>query len=197
MKAFPFLSVVESSSAIRPLAGTLAKVEVPEAVSPWTPRGAATPAPVATIDVEAEQAAGREAGRAEGLAETERLRAQLAKLTGELAAARARVAEIAAEQIADAATAVVEAWLGSVDRAAVFAPIVQAWTAKCRQPATARVAPVDLEAARQAIGDAAITLEADPAMRPGDLALRAAELELTFDWQARLRELRDAIAGGT
>ena len=68
------------------------------------------------------------AGRAEGLRETEALRARLRRVIGALEAARAppRISAGAAEPIADAAATIVEAWSSVRRRNELFAPIVRA-----------------------------------------------------------------------
>ncbi len=47
---------------------------------------------------------------------------------------------------------------------------------------------------RDAIGEANITVVEDAAVKPGDVQLASATLELVLDWPARMTELRDAIA---
>jgi flagellar biosynthesis/type III secretory pathway protein FliH len=153
------------------------------------PSGPALPA-APPVDVEVLRAEAVEAGHAEGLAETARLRAQLAKLVASLAEAAAREATLATAHIAEAATTVIEAWVG---RTPSLEPIIAAWIARGAESSTARANPADVEALRAAIGDAPVTIVPDPAIAPGDIHLRASALELEHRWADRLAELRTAI----
>jgi len=188
-------------ASIRPLGAVLPSHATPPPISPWSPRAEAPPiaAPLAGPS-EAELSAAfedaREHGRAQGRAETAELRAQLAGLVDELAAARAAVAAPAGELIAEIASCVIEAWTQSEDRGAMLAPIVHGWSHKAPdQPATARVHPGDVSALAAAIGDIPLAIAGDPELAPGAIEITSPTLELRHDWRTRLAELRTAIAG--
>jgi flagellar biosynthesis/type III secretory pathway protein FliH len=189
----PFLSIVPSPT--RPLGAVLPALITPDAVSPWSPRAPAdAPAAPSPAEIAAAFELARERGRAEGLAETTSLRGQLAALLAELAAARAAIVPPTAEVISDVATCVIESWIERTERAALFAPIVRGWLARSAdQPATVRVHPDDAAALAEVIGDAPLTIAADPALARGALEIRGATLELSHDWSARLADLRTAI----
>lgn len=190
----PFLPI--SPTPTRPLGAALPALATPPATSPWSPRqeevvAPAGPSPEAIAEIERQA---RDAGRAAGLAETAALRGRLAGLIDQLAAARAAIAPPAAEVIAEIATCVVETWVGSTHRSAMFAPIVRGYLAKATgQPATVRVHPDDAAAIAEAVGDAPLAITSDPELAPGALAIRSATLEIEHDWTARLDELRTAI----
>ena len=184
-----FLASLQPPLGTRAFASTLPVQVTPPTNSPWVPSGPALPA-APPVDVEVLRAEAVEAGHAEGLAETARLRAQLAKLVASLAEAAAREATLATAHIAEAATTVIEAWVG---RTPSLEPVIAAWTARCAEPSTARANPADVDALRAAIGDAAVTIVPDPAIAPGDIHLRAPTLELEHRWADRLAELRTAI----
>lgn len=191
----PFL--IFASQPTRTLGAALPAIATPEVTSPWLPRPAvveevAQEAPP-PIDVEAIAQEARERGRAEGLAETEALRAQLTEVIDALVAARAALAAANAETIADVCGAVIEAWTDTADRAALFQPMLQSWLA-AGQPAAVRAHPSDLDALADLIGDAPLTVTADEALAPGAIAIRGEALEANHDWRARLPELRTAIA---
>lgn len=197
----PFLA--HTPSPTRPLTAALRSVDTPPPISPWSPRVVVEPAaapPVPTGPSEAELEAiyneARERGRADGLAETADLRAQLTGLVEELAAVRAAVAAPTADLIAELACCVIEAWTESAERGALFAPVVRSWALRAPdQPATARVHPGDIAALTAVIGDAAMTVVGDPALAPGTIQICNPTLELCHDWRARLGDLRTAIAG--
>ncbi len=196
----PFLKAVQANAASKPLQAALPQIVTSAATSPWSPQpvvGVAAPLMVEqpTIDIAAITAQAVEAGRDEGLRETEALRAKLAQLIEELDRARLSFATPATEMIADAAATVVEAWVGVTDREELFAPVVAAWISSSSKSATARCHPADVETLRTAIGDAAITVTADPTIPPGDITIADATRELAHAWEPRLRELREAIAG--
>lgn len=191
----PFLVVAPQPT--RPLGAVLPAIATPEVVSPWLPRPAAPPPPVPdapVIDAEAIASEARDRGRAEGLAESQALRDQLAEVIDALVAARAHVIAPAADAIAEVCGAVIEAWLDATDRAALFAPIVKAWLAQSADPATVRVHPADVDAVAELIGEAPLAVVGDPGLAPGALAIRGAALEVSHDWQARLPELKTLIA---
>jgi flagellar biosynthesis/type III secretory pathway protein FliH len=186
-----FLASLQPPLGTRAFATTLPVQVTPPVSSPWAPQSSepALPPP-APVDLDALRAEAIERGRVEGLAETARLRAQLAKLVASLAAAAAQEATTATAHIAEAATTVIAAWVG---RTPSLEPIIAAWTARCGEPSTARANPADVDALRAAIGDAAVTIVPDPAIAPGDIHLRATALELEHRWADRLAELRTAI----
>jgi len=195
----PFLTAVAAGAKSVSLQSTLPRIATLEATSPWSPKPMEpAPAPVAAvpqIDVEAITAAAIEAGREAGLRETEALRATLTQLIGELEKARQGLIAPAAELIADAAAIVVEGFLGGADRVSLFRPLVEAWMASGSTGAQARCHLDDLEAVRTALGDALITVVADPAIPRGGLTIADATHELAHAWEPRLRELRETIAG--
>ena len=176
----------------RSFAASLPQAPMSDSTSPWSPRPEVRDDRSAVAVLEREQAIA--AGRAEGLRETEALRARLAKLVVELEGQRTVQHASFAEAIADAATTVLDAWLGATDRTAQFIPIVRGWIDASGAKATAHVNPADVPAMIAAIGDAAITVEADPQVAPGDVRIRGEALDTTHTWRERLRELRDAIA---
>ena len=187
--AIPLFATLPSGT--KPFASALPKGPLPVGGSPWSPQ------PDVRDDgaIAAARAEAASAGRAEGLRETEALRARLAKLVGELEASRAARNASSAEAISDAATTVIEAWLGASDRSAQFAPIVRGWIEHSGgAKATARVNPADVAAMTAAIGDAAIVVESDAQIAAGDVRIRGEALDTTHTWRERLRELRDAIA---
>ncbi|MCW5808285.1 MAG: hypothetical protein KIT31_38405 [Deltaproteobacteria bacterium] len=204
----PFLTQPAPAAAPRALGGVLRAIPTPAAVSPWTPKGAAEAASVAPVtptaparDLRAEQAeldaardAAVEAGRAEGMRQTEQIRGRLGALIGELELARAALLPPAADLIADAATAVVTAWLERGDHKELFAPVVRGWITRCLEPSTARVHPDDVAPMRAAIGDAPIEVVGDDTIPRGDVKIRGGTLEVSHAWEPRLRELRELIA---
>ena len=183
----PFLASLQPPLGARAYAATLPVQPVPPATSPWTPQALPT-APA--VDVDALRADAIARGRAEGLAETARLRAQLAHLIAAVADGAAKSATVATAHIAEAATTVIAAWVG---RSPSLEPIIAAWIARGAESSTARANPADVEALRAAIGDAPVTIVPDPAIAPGDIHLRASALELEHRWADRLAELRTAI----
>ena len=189
----PFLPI--AATPTRPLGAALPTLATPPATSPWSPREAVeAPAAPSAAELAAIEGQARDAGRAEGLAETAALRARLAAMIEQLAAARAEVVPPAAEAIAEIATCVVETWIGNTHRSAMFAPIVRGYLAgSAEQPATVRVHPDDAAALAEAIGDAPLAVATDPSLAPGSLEIRGATRELVHDWHARLGELRVAI----
>jgi flagellar biosynthesis/type III secretory pathway protein FliH len=136
-------------------------------------------------------------GRAAGLRETEELRQRLATAVAACERATAARADRDADQLADAAVAVIEAWLGT---AAVgperFAPILRGWLAATGDGggATAHANPADVAGVRAAVGEAKLAVVEDARVAPGDLRISAGTLEVDHRWAARLVELREAIA---
>jgi len=191
----PFLAFV--SSPTRPLGAALPALASAPVTSPWTPAAqpAAQPAAPGPDEIAMIRRDARDAGRTEGLAETAALRARLTALVDQLNAARAALVPPAAASIAEIATCVIETWLGATDRTAMFAPLIRGYLAQAGdQPATVRVHPGDAAAIAAAIGDAPLAVTADAALAPGALEIRGATLELIHDWNARIAELRTAIA---
>jgi flagellar biosynthesis/type III secretory pathway protein FliH len=193
----PFLATIGTPT--RPLGAALPRIETPQVSSPWTPAAVAAE-PVVALPSAAEIAEllddARERGREEGLAETAALRARLGALVVELATARASIIAPAAELVAEVASCVIEAWTEHASHEDTFGALIRAWVEQSSgQPATARVHPDDLAALTAAVGDAPITLVADPALAPGAIEIRGAAIELDHDWRARLPDLRTAIAG--
>ncbi|HEY0250449.1 MAG TPA: hypothetical protein VGC41_02940, partial [Kofleriaceae bacterium] len=133
-----------------------------------------------------------EEGRAAGLEETAKLRAQLASLAAELVAARQSNVTKQAETIAACAIAAITGFVETAPKQELFTPVVEAWIARAGgDKAVAKCHPSDVVALQTAIGDAPILVEADAAMKPGDLAIRGAALDLRHSFAERLRDLRD------
>lgn len=196
----PFLSTLAPSSGVRSFTSALPVAQVPSSGnSPWAPQPVAPAAPAAPatpaidIDVEAIRADAIVQGRAQGMRETENLRAKLQQTLDALAAAQAASATTQANLIADAASTVVDAWLGTPGSAEKFMPIVRAWQARSTQPATVQVNPLEAEALEAAIGESTLSVVADAAIPPGTLQIRGPSHELTHNWESRLAELREAI----
>jgi flagellar biosynthesis/type III secretory pathway protein FliH len=195
----PFLAVIVANQAARPFASSLPAIDTGTVTSPWLPKSAGLPEPGGTsqatsIDVEATRAEAIAAGREEGLAETAKLRAQLAAALDQIVAAHAALAKPASDMIAEAAAAIVEAWSGAADRAVVYAPLVAAWLSRDHGEATVRVHPDDVAAMREAVGDAKLTIVGDPGVASGDAEFLGEAFELAHRWKDRLDELRTAIA---
>jgi flagellar biosynthesis/type III secretory pathway protein FliH len=194
----PFLATIASvEPTTRPFAGTLAKIATAPSTSPWLPQSQAqsTPAaPAPVVDTAAIEAEARERGREEGLAETAQLRAELEKAIAAFTSARTALVTPTAMKIANAAAAVVGAWTETAPPAELYAPIVHAWIAKHEAPATVNVAPAHVDAMKQVIGGAPITVVADMTMRPGDIRFSSPTMELAHSWDQRMPDLRDAIA---
>lgn len=186
------------STGTRTFAEALPAAANPAKPSPWSPKADTSAADEATARaaIETAKREAAEHGRAEGLRETESLRAKLKQLVAELEKSREIRAERYADAIAEAAVTAIEAWVSSYDRVALFQPIVRGWITAGGDAtaAIARVNPADTAAMKTAIGDAPIRVEGDPKMKPGDVELRGEALDTTHIWHDRLRELRDAIA---
>jgi flagellar biosynthesis/type III secretory pathway protein FliH len=192
----PLFATLKSST--HSFADVLPAAQMTAGTSPWSPKLEASSIDEAALRAEIEKAkqGGIDEGRAQGLAETDAMRARLKKLIGELEHTREARTERFAEAIADAAITAIEAWVGSYDRAALFQPIIRGWIGAAGDAtvATARVNPADTAAMKTAIGDAPIKIEADPKIAVGDLQLSGDSLDTTHVWRDRLRELREAIA---
>ncbi len=139
----------------------------------------------------------RQEGRAEGLAETARLRQQLAALLGNLAERRVARDRELGYAVVEGALAVIETWLegSELDRRARFAPIVLRWAREvgAEAPTVAQVAPGDVAALREAIGELPIEVRADPGLLPGDVQLRSERALVELLWRERLGELREEL----
>jgi flagellar biosynthesis/type III secretory pathway protein FliH len=195
----PLFAVLADNA--RPLATALTAQPTPAIASPWLPQsGAKAAADAADLAVRANELAAMRAaaiaeGRAEGLRETEALRATLTQLAGEVAAARERRLANITEAIAECAIAAIEGWIVTAPKQELFAPIVRAWLDRAGSvDAIARVHPGGVAALEAAIAETPIKVEADPSLAPGDLKIRGESLDTTHLWSERLRELRDAIA---
>lgn len=189
----PFLKAVAGTTT-KPLGSALPRIATPEPTSPWSPKPTVQIVETPQIDIAAITAQAVEAGRAEGLRETAALRTKLAQIIAELDQARDAFVTPAAELIADAASSVVEGWIGT-DRKAQFAPLVEAWMMTGSAGASARCHPDDVEAVKVAIGEVGIPVIPDGSIKRGDLVIADATRELAHAWEPRLRELREAIAG--
>jgi flagellar biosynthesis/type III secretory pathway protein FliH len=197
VKLHPFLATIAEATAARPFGTALPVIKGEPATSPWSPKPqeVVPVAPTAeAIVLEAIRAEAAERGLADGLRETEALRAKLTATLAQLEAARAAIVAPTAERIATAAAAIVEAWTGAIDRKELFAPIVAAWLAQDHGAAIVRVNPGDVEAMRTAIGEASMVVEPDPALAGGDVKIESATFELAHRWADRLHELRTTIA---
>lgn len=199
----PFLKAV-AAARNQPLQSALPQIATAPATSPWSPKPEVEQAPpppapaiaeAPAIDLAAITAQAIDDGRAEGMRETEALRGKLVQLIEELDKAREAFAVPATEMIADAATAVIESWVGATDRKQLFAPIIGAWISSGAKGGSARCHPDDAQLLREAIGEAGLEVIPDPALRSGDLAIADATRELSHAWEPRLREIREAIAG--
>ncbi|HLL24122.1 MAG TPA: hypothetical protein VK427_18445 [Kofleriaceae bacterium] len=180
--------------ASRPLGESLPVMPSDDVVSPWTPRPQTPPAQAPTLTPAMVEEA-RAQGRAAGYAETAALRERLAGAVAQLEVLCAERVALASAEIADAVVAVVETWSGHEDRAKLFRPVIQNWLAGAdRVPATVHVHPGDVACMKAAIGDAALTVVADPSVKPTCLVIRGGAVELAMSWQARLAELREQIA---
>jgi flagellar biosynthesis/type III secretory pathway protein FliH len=140
-------------------------------------------------------------GRAEGLAETQALRDQLAALCRAVAAQRQALIEELAESVVDAALVVIDAWLeaSDADRQARLAPVVIRWVRDvgAEVAAVAQVSPGDVAALRAVVAelpiDLRIEVRADPELSPGDIRLRGERALIELRWRDRLGELREVL----
>lgn len=190
----PFLSTIQSApSAARSFGSTLETIATPPAMSPWSPQ-TQTVAPAPVIDTAAIEAEARERGREEGFAETAKLREQLAAAIAAFSSARANLVTPSALKIASAAAAVVGAWTDTTAPSELYAPIVHAWIAKHDAPATAHVAPAHVDALKELIQNAPITVLADASLGAGEIRFSSSTMELAHSWDDHLPDLRDAIA---
>jgi flagellar biosynthesis/type III secretory pathway protein FliH len=188
------------SAGTRPFATAIQTQAAPALVSSWLPMGTQSGQDEEEALADAQELAELRAkalaeGRAQGLAETAALRETLQKLVTELAATRTDRNAKTAEAIADCAIAAIEGWIDTAPKQELLAPVVAQWIARAGSaPAIAKVHPNGVVALEAAIGDAPITIEADPAMAPGDIKIRGEALDTSHAWPERLRELRDVIA---
>ena len=190
----PFLFGTAAASSVRAFGAALAVVETPPGTSPWSPRPGTDPEPsLPAIDVTALREEAAAQGREEGLRETATLRARLQQMIYSLADAELEATTVRARLIAEAAATVVDAWVGGKSVAEKFLPIIRAWQTRSNEPATAFVHPSEVDAVRAALGEATMTVSADPALAVGTMRVSSAGLELTHSWEQRLAELREAI----
>ena len=205
-EARPFLAFLKAPTPTQSLHSTLPAVALRNAPSLWSPRLVPAPEPESqdepepepvsyapAIDRDAIRAEACELARAEGVRELASLRATLAAALVSLDTARRAIAAPSGDLIAEAASAVVAAWT-SGDHRERFAPIIQRWIARDRGPAVVRIHPDDVAAMRAAIGNAALAVEPDAAIKPGDAQISSASLEVSPRWEAWLRDLRETIA---
>ncbi len=193
----PFLSAIAAQAAPRSFTSTLPVAQVPVGTSPWSPQPPPPPPsapPVVDVDVESITSEAREAGRREGLAETEALRAKLVALCVQLEAKVAGVTADTVALVAESAATVVEAFVGATDQKQLFAPVVTQWLAAARGPATACVHPSDVEAMTETIGAAPLTVVGDESVARGDVVIRGAAFEVEHRWDEHFRALRHGIA---
>lgn len=194
----PFLATIATVDGPRPLGSALQRIPTQPATSPWSPAGAAaqsaSAAQAPAIDTAAIEAAARERGREQGLAETAELRARLALAVDALGKAQAAAREVTAVRIAEAAAAVIGAWTQAATPALLYTPIVRSWLDRCPTPATAHVHPSHVAAVAELVGEAPLAISGDAALRPGDIRLAADTLELAFSWDRELQVLRQLVA---
>jgi flagellar biosynthesis/type III secretory pathway protein FliH len=194
----PLFAVLTAGT--RPFSTAIQTQPTPMLVSSWLPTTSSGQPDDGTATKRAQELADARAtaiaeGRAQGLAETAALRATLQKLVAELATARALDTTKVAETIAECAIAAIEGFVATAPKQELFAPMIEAWIVRAgTAPAIAKVHPSSVVALQAAIGDAPITVEADPAMALGDIKIRSESLDTTHAWAGRLRELRDVIA---
>jgi Flagellar assembly protein FliH len=186
------------SYALRSLADSLPTLIEPSMSAPEASVLAPVPAalaPLGNAELAALEAA-RAQGYAQGLAETGRLRNQLAALC------HARQHQTLdfdrlADAVVDAALIVIETWLESCDddRRARLAPVVHRWIHEVGAdvPAVAQVAACDVAAMRSVLGDIPIEVIADASLMPGDVRLRADHTAIELRWRDRLLELREDL----
>lgn len=196
----PFLSALAARSAPKPapsaFGAALPVSQVPVGTSPWSPQPPPPP-PVAAlpvIDVEPIKNEAREAGRREGLAETEELRAKLVALCVQLETKLGAVTAETALVVAESAATVVEAFVGATDQKKLFAPVVRQWLTAARGPATACVHPSDVAAMTETIGAAPLTVVGDASVARGDVVIRGATFEVEHRWDEHYQALRHGIA---
>ncbi|HEY4055508.1 MAG TPA: hypothetical protein VGM39_02830 [Kofleriaceae bacterium] len=194
----PFLGFgAPAAVEARSLNTALKPIPTAPVMSPWLPQGTQpglpAPAPQPEIDTAAIEAAAREQGHAEGLAQTEELRAHLKSAIAAFTSARDALKAPAADAIAAAAVAVIGAWTQSASDKDLFAPVVTAWLAGTSGPATATVAPAGVAAMQELVGED-INVIGDAAMKKGDVRLSSATRELSHQWDVKFPELREAIA---
>jgi len=129
--------------------------------------------------------------------ETEDLRQKLAATIKALDAQRTASTAKAADLIADAAIAVIEAWLErEIEAKERFAPLVRGWLQKTGDGgnAIAKCHPSDVDALKAAVGEAMISVEADATIAKNSVRIASTNLEIDHDWTARIAELRQVIA---
>jgi flagellar biosynthesis/type III secretory pathway protein FliH len=146
-----------------------------------------------TLVEAAGQDQGRERGRAEGLAETRALRAELTDLCEALRSHRRESLADLGHAAVDAAVVIVEAWLEASDgdRCARLAPVVARWVREVGDvAAVVQVAPGDVSAMREVVGDLPLEVYADHTLDPGDVRLRGDRMAIELRWRERLAELR-------
>ncbi|HEY4175537.1 MAG TPA: hypothetical protein VGM90_01835 [Kofleriaceae bacterium] len=194
----PFLGFgVPAAVDARSLSSALKPITMPPVMSPWLPQGTQPGLPAASappeIDTTAIEAAARERGHADGLAQTEELRAQLKVAIAAFTSARDALKAPTCDAIAAAATAVISAWTQTASDKDLLAPVVTAWLEGTSGPATATVAPGAVVALQEMVG-AEIKVVGDAAMKKGDVRLSSATRELSHTWDQKLPALREAIA---
>lgn len=194
----PFLSAIAAQAAPRSFTSTLPVAQVPVGTSPWSPQPPppppADPVPVVDVDVDAIKSEARDAGRREGFAETEELRAKLVALCVQLETKLAAVTADTVALVAESAATVVEAFVGATDQKQLFAPVVAQWLAAARGPATVCVHPSDVAAMTETVGAAPLTVVGDAAVARGDVVIRGAAFEVEHRWDEHFRALRHGIA---
>ena len=104
------------------------------------------------IDTSAIEEAARAKGEADGLAQTEALRAQLKSAIAAFTSARDALKAPTCDAIAAAATAVIGAWTQTATDKELFTPVVTAWLEGTSGPATATVAPDAVAAMQELVG---------------------------------------------
>ncbi len=191
----PWLTALASPT--RSLAAALPAQRNAVGISPWGPQPVLGQDAATLRELDQLKTAAIEEGRAQGKRETEDLRKKLATAIEALDRQRTANTGKASELIADAAIAVIEAWLDSeVERKDRFQPIVRGWLQRTGDGAgaVAKCNPADAAAMREAVGEALISVEPDAAIPVNSVRIANATLEIDHDWSARLVELRQAIA---
>lgn len=183
--------------ATPPTASWLVREVAPVVVAPPPPPPCPACAERAAGDAElrARIARAEEDGRAEGLRETEALRARLAAVVAALERAQAAQAGAAAEAIVEVALAVcaeLAPAAAGLDKSGVAALIAEVVGAAGGQPITLKANPDDAAELGADLPEA-VRLEADPALAPGEIRAHGARLVIDASWAVRLAALHEPL----
>jgi hypothetical protein len=187
----PFLSTIPGAKTPKALGTALASVPT-EPVTSWLPRTNEPGTP--EIDTSSIEAEARERGYADGMAETAELRAQLSAAITAFSSARTTLVAPSADKVALAAAAVVSAWTQTATDKDLYAPIIASWIEHTSGPATVCVPPASVAMVTELLGDAEIKVTTDASMRKGDIRLSSSTRELAHSWDAKIIDLREALA---